>query len=308
MALQQGLAHHLVQRVVAADVLAERQQPAGRVEQAARVQAAGLLEHALGGPQGVGQPSDHGSAHDRPRQQARTLQLDVVDGGLAAHAAARCGVEVPLERPGVERTGQADGHHVVALLRQLGLAVADRLDLVAGVDQPFREQEPDRQLEVVAGGPHGDGHALDLLAGAADLDLHGFLGRQTVGAFELLVAAHGKDPLGGGVAAKGVVLLCHGAIIGRSAIPGQAYARSTWSRSRPLAAALPWSRSTACSRASWRTSGRCLPSRCPWRTPQDWSWPVTCSRPSRFLDSTTPRWTASRCAPRIYPAPPRTAP
>ena len=85
-------------RVVPADVLAHRDELALGREQAGGVQAARPLERALRGAQPLGQLADH-AACDRPdpRGSGAASDLHLVDRRLAADAAARRRVEVPLD-------------------------------------------------------------------------------------------------------------------------------------------------------------------------------------------------------------------
>ena len=181
------------------DVLAERDRRSVRFEQPRGVQAARLLEDSLPRSERVGQSRQDCRGNGRPRRKDAARHLHLVDRRLPAHAAARGGVEVPLERTGVERSRQAHRDHVVELLGQVGLAVPDRGDLVAALDQPLGEQEPGGQLEVVPGGSHRDGHALGLLPEPRHLDLHRLLGGQPVGALRRPRLANGQQPRRRGV-------------------------------------------------------------------------------------------------------------
>ncbi len=130
----------------------------------------------------------------------------------AADAAARRGVEVPLQPIQVHRDArlQLDADHVARS------PVLHMLHLVGGLDDPLGEQEPDGQLAVVAGRAHrhrdpaADATAV-LIAGQADLQrllhrqlvgLHGRIATvdaphqergdgRVIGAFEPVGAGHG---------------------------------------------------------------------------------------------------------------------
>ena len=63
-------ADDLVDGVVPADVLADREQLAVRGGQAGRVHPTGAVEDRLPGPQGLGQPGQHRGARARRRRSA----------------------------------------------------------------------------------------------------------------------------------------------------------------------------------------------------------------------------------------------
>ena len=107
---------------------------------------------------------------DRPVR----VRADGVDAGLAAQPAGRRRVEGALEA-GVRRgdaAGQRDVEDVVGVEALVGRAgaVPRRDDVLRGRDDALRHEEPGRELDVVAGRPHGDGERP-----SADADLEGLL-------------------------------------------------------------------------------------------------------------------------------------
>ena len=65
LAAHQRVPDELVERVVAADVLAQRDDRARRIEQARRMQTTRLLEHGLLRLQGRGEPPERLAAHPK---------------------------------------------------------------------------------------------------------------------------------------------------------------------------------------------------------------------------------------------------
>ena len=133
----------LVERVVPADVLAQREELARRREQARRVEAAGLVERPLGGAEQVRQGEDHarGRRPGRPGSGS-DADGDLVERGLAADPARRRRDEVPLRRRRDASNGRArrtviwsSGWFIAA-----GSPVVDPEDLRA-VDQALGPQE-----------------------------------------------------------------------------------------------------------------------------------------------------------------------
>src|SRR5713226_7081306 len=121
----------------------------------------------------------------RVEPQVRVGRLDaanpyLLDGSLAANAAARRRKEIPLRLLEVERrlALELDLDHVAAVL--LAGALLERADLLVAPDQPFGIEEPRGQLEVMAGGPHGHGERE-----LTDADLQRLLADQVI-----LEAAH----------------------------------------------------------------------------------------------------------------------
>ncbi len=95
------------------------------------------------------------------------LDAQRVERGFAADAAAGGGVEVALEVGGVygDAGAEADADGVVLLLGDGADAVLHALDLVGAADDAFGEEEAGGELEVVAGGAHGDGEGEGLGGG-----------------------------------------------------------------------------------------------------------------------------------------------
>ena len=114
------------------------------------MEAAGLVEGALGRAQQVGQGEDDRARDDRPGREGLGPQGDLVDRGLAADAARRGGDEMALgDLRIVERAGQADHDRVVGLAERPGSPPARAQHLLA-VEQALGPEEADRQLGLVA--------------------------------------------------------------------------------------------------------------------------------------------------------------
>ena len=148
-------ADELVQGVVPADVLAQgraacrrhRTAPrhAGRPSGRRRAWAA----RRVAGSRWMTAASTTG----RPlRQSDRAADPDRLHRRLAADAATRRRVEVPLQPRQVDRDARAAGRPGP----RCPAPGADARDLLRGVDDPLGEQETDGQLAVMAGGPHRD--------------------------------------------------------------------------------------------------------------------------------------------------------
>jgi hypothetical protein len=161
-----------------------------------RVQAAGAVEDDLRRSQGPGQPLDHGGLDDRPSLRRAHVRGDVqgLQRGLAADAAARRGAGVPLQPPQVHGDARPQPHpdHVAAL------AGVDAQDLFAPGHDPLGEEVADRQLAVVTGRAHGDGDGA-----VAEADLQRLLCGQQVGAHCQAGVMHAADLNGHGPQAGG---------------------------------------------------------------------------------------------------------
>src|SRR5205823_6946640 len=76
-------------------------------------------------------------------------------------------------------------------------------DLLAWADEPLREEEPDREVDVRPRGAHRHRDADRFLARAAGAGLHRLLGGQTVGPDHRCAVANGSHANAGHGAAKG---------------------------------------------------------------------------------------------------------
>src|SRR5688572_9568985 len=168
LATQQRVTDELVERVVPADVLAQRDDLARRVEQARRVQAARLLEDGLLRLQRRRQPPERGARHVKLGGADVVLPLhgDGVDRSLAANATARRHVEVALEALEVDLDAgtELDADDVDQAVGRALPARDHVLHITARMDDAFREQEPDGEVLVVPWCAHRD---RDGLLGAA---------------------------------------------------------------------------------------------------------------------------------------------
>ena len=170
----------LVERVVAADVLAQGEQPAVGVEQARGVEPAGGLEHGLRLAQPVRQRHEDRGRDDRASRDRRAADLDLVERRLAADPARGRGDEVALRDPrGVERAVEVDGDLVVGARGRRGVGEGHVEDPRA-LEEPLRDQEPDRELRLVTRGAHRDRDVGRRLPGPAGADRHGLLAGQPV--------------------------------------------------------------------------------------------------------------------------------
>ena len=177
-AVERGAADDLVHRVVAPDVLAHDQELALGVEEAGRVQAPGSGEGGLSQP--VRQCREQGPGDRRPALHRRRVHRDLLERPLAAHTARRGGVEAPL--PGIAEQRALYLDHVRReIVAQPGS--------VRRADQSLPDQEPDRELLVVAGGSHRHRERLPV-----DADLERLLDGQLVA---FAVADHARDHAGG---------------------------------------------------------------------------------------------------------------
>ena len=189
LAAQQRVTDQLVERVVPADVLAQRDDRAGGIEQTRRVQAARLLEHGLLGLQRRGQPTERRAGHPKIHGADVVLALhgDRLDRSLAADAAARRHVEIPLEALEVDRDAgrQLDAHDVDQAVGRALPARHDALHVAARADDAFGEQEPDGEILVVPRRAHRDRNGLLGAAAVAprvtQANLERLFGRDEIG-------------------------------------------------------------------------------------------------------------------------------
>jgi len=127
------------------------------------VEAARGVEYPLAGAELVRQAAQDGGIHRRPRRDGRrAAQAQRVEAGLAADPARAGGQELALHRLEV-REGLAAQVHVddvvaAVLFDPRVVGVGEGVDLVGAAHDPLAVEEARRQLEVVAGRAHGDGH------------------------------------------------------------------------------------------------------------------------------------------------------
>ena len=210
--------HHLVDRVVAADVLAQREQPTVRIEEPRRVEPSGLGEQCLGFPQRVAEPRERLVADGQAVVPGAgdALDVDRFDRGLPADAAARRRVEVASEPLRVVRRARPQDHvHDVVPLAAVegGVGtVADRPDILRRSHHAFGAQEPGRQFEVVSGRAHRDRDPLVRCAvGRIHPDFERFFDGEDVGAgpgrvfagLQHLPADRARPGRGGGLGSVG---------------------------------------------------------------------------------------------------------
>ena len=184
----------LVERVVPSDVLADRDQLTARGEQGRGMQPAGLIEGASGQRasrsgraritvRGTTGPSGSGS------QRKATSSIDALP--QIPHDA----VATKWRSATAESSNGRDSRTTIVSsgwLRSTGSPGSVHDDL-GPVDQPLRPQEPDRQLVLVPGCPHRDGHRDRLLVGAGGADLERRLADDPIGADLERAAAHRHD-------------------------------------------------------------------------------------------------------------------
>ena len=166
MALLLGLIRLLLgpgspDRIVAADVFARYEEIARRIESGSSVQAACALEGCLRGLQAVGYRGQHRALENQgvvgQRRYAHNAQR--IERGLAANAAARRRVEMPLQ-PSQVNLGigaQLYAHDVV--IAAVGSRRATGFycgDITLPADNGLAVQEASREFAVVAGGAHCD--------------------------------------------------------------------------------------------------------------------------------------------------------
>jgi hypothetical protein len=120
------------------------------------------------------------------------FQADCVEGCLAADTAGRGCVEVPLDSCDGSRYagGQAEVEDVVGVAPFVitGIAVPGVADVVDAADDAFGVQESVCQLDIVAGGAHGDGQGF-----AVDAEFEGFFDGERVGSGAVAVRSDPED-------------------------------------------------------------------------------------------------------------------
>ena len=163
--VEKGAADHLVQRVVAADVLADAQQLALGGEEPGRVQPARCLEGRLCLAEPVGKLDDQRRLDPQVALHPRRLDRDGLERALAADTARGRGVEAALQ-PAEVCIGRVDVDRVDGEI--VGHAGGERV-------QSLREAEAERELLVVPRRPHRHRHGR-----AADSDLERLLDRDDV--------------------------------------------------------------------------------------------------------------------------------
>ena len=180
---EQLLPDHLVDRVVAPDVLADRDELPVGVEQTRRVEPArcGRTPAAPSRSRSGSSTSDVGGHREPGGTDAHRTAMSSSDG-LAADAARRRREEVP--RAAARRRTAASSVTVTTLYRCSSSSRSSQYATrrtSSGRDEALREQEPRRELEVAAGRAHRDRDALRLLPGTLHADLERLLGGERVG-------------------------------------------------------------------------------------------------------------------------------
>ncbi len=130
------------------------------VEQPGRVQAAGLRERRLSGPQRRRQAVDDRGRHGPVPRKRRRVDRRATPGcggrtGRTTSASSPAGA-----RPSASATASARPRSKTTLTTLGRLVDVDARDVGAASDQPFAEQEPQRQLAIGARRPHDHGKRL----------------------------------------------------------------------------------------------------------------------------------------------------
>ena len=143
---------------MAADVLADDEQRAGRVEEPDRVEPARLVERALSGAERGGQHREHSLTRE-PSDDRIERATEPVDRGFSADAAGAGRVHGAVRRTCAQRRDPIREPRVDRVLAD----DRERTQVVGAVDHPLCEQKPCREVEIVARGAHRDrgGLALD---------------------------------------------------------------------------------------------------------------------------------------------------
>jgi hypothetical protein len=141
---------HLVDGVVPPDVLPDPEPGAVGGEQAGGVQTAGPVEDPLGGAQHLREAGQHGGVQHQVVRGQRPgplqHQVDLLGPADAAGAA---------DPPGQAAGGRFDPGGEPDL--QAAVAAGDPVrDVLRAAEHALAEQEAERQLQVMAGGAHGD--------------------------------------------------------------------------------------------------------------------------------------------------------
>ena len=171
---------------MAAHIFAEEEEGAAEIEDGAGVEAAGVFENVLLGAQRLreGVEQAGGELDTILDVEVGAQSVDGLDGCFTAYAATGGSVEVALQLVDiwcdVLRQGYVD--HIPIVFR----SVVGIGDVLTGGDDAFGEEETFCQLEIVAGGAHGDGYAFLFVAGrgvVANAYLHGLFGGEHIGLF-----------------------------------------------------------------------------------------------------------------------------
>ena len=147
----------LVDRVVAADVLAYLADRAVGTGEGGAVEPARDVEERLHRPQAVGQRNEGPDRHRRTRADRRAGDGELIERRLAADTTARTRGERPGAGLEIDGPPNPDGDDVVLLLHVGRQAVPHLREVVGVVDDPFGQAEARGELEVVPRGPHDHG-------------------------------------------------------------------------------------------------------------------------------------------------------
>src|SRR5438105_7144444 len=168
-ALEQRAAHHLVDRAVPADVLAQQLEAAGPVEEAGGVEAARAVENRLALAQLLRQGREDRRLDHRAVRKGGEVEGQAFDGGRAADAAGRAAQEASLGTPAGARlkldVNLVRLHEVRfdpdlgGLLFRLG-ADSEASDLRQVGDDTLGPEQAEGQLEIVAWRSHDDAQRL----------------------------------------------------------------------------------------------------------------------------------------------------
>src|SRR3954470_20947656 len=183
----------LVERVMTADVLAQRHQSAIEIEQGRRMKSARGVESWLRATKTLRQSANQRHLDDRfgRPQRVAGCRAERRSRGLAAHPAARARERMPLYTREIDR--QSRRKHDA---RRAPATRAHGEDLLATTPEPFGEEKPGRELEVVAGCSHRHRDRRDALLcalGPFNPDLERLLDREQISADSVRARSAARD-------------------------------------------------------------------------------------------------------------------
>ena len=189
---------------MAADVLAQGEQLALGREQAGRVEAAGLVEGALGGTEQVRQGEDHRRGHDRARPGSARCGRRPRRSRPCRRSRTTRSRRNAARRPATSSNGRARRTMIVSSGWFSAAGSPTVVRITSGPSmRPSVRRKPIAELGLVPRRPHRHRHRDRFLAGTGGTDLERLLADDPVAADLERAAADRHDPGRGDVAGRG---------------------------------------------------------------------------------------------------------